>query len=128
MRPVVGSISTSATWTPLGKDGAASNELFASRLSPSCLVLSEFALVPIVAGNASPEAAAALLDAVWAGPETLIVVSTDLSHYLDYRSCQETDRQTADAIERFNSSALGPKSACGRVQCAARSPPRGVAA
>ena len=40
MRPVAGSISTSATWTPLGKDGAASNELFASRLSPSCLARS----------------------------------------------------------------------------------------
>ena len=79
------------------------------------VVLSEFALVPIVAGDASPEAIAALLDAVWAGPETLIVVSTDLSHYLDYRSCQETDRQTADAIERLDPNALGPESACGRV-------------
>jgi hypothetical protein len=39
-----------------------------------------------------------LLDAVWAGPETLIVVSTDLSHYLDYRSCQATDRHTAAAV------------------------------
>jgi len=79
------------------------------------VVLSEFALIPIVGGDASPEAVAALLDAVWAGPETLIVVSTDLSHYLDYRSCQERDRQTADAIERFDPSALGPESACGRV-------------
>ena len=79
------------------------------------VVLSEFALVPIVAGDASPEAVAALLDAVWAGPETLIVVSTDLSHYLNYRSCQETDRQTADAIERLDPRALGPESACGRV-------------
>jgi MEMO1 family protein len=79
------------------------------------VALSEFVLVPIVAGDASPEAVAALLDAAWAGPETLIVVSTDLSHYLDYRSCQETDRQTADAIERLDSTALGPDSACGRV-------------
>jgi AmmeMemoRadiSam system protein B len=55
------------------------------------VALGEFALVPIVAGDASPEAVTALLEAVWAGPETLIVVSTDLSHYLDYRSCQETD-------------------------------------
>jgi len=79
------------------------------------VALSEFALVPIVAGDASPEAVAALLDAVWAGPETLIVVSTDLSHYLDYRSCQETDRQTAEAIERLDPGALRPESACGRV-------------
>jgi MEMO1 family protein len=54
------------------------------------VALDEFALVPIVAGDASPQAVVALLDAVWAGPETLIVVSTDLSHYLDYRSCQAT--------------------------------------
>jgi len=57
----------------------------------------------------------ALLDAVWAGPETLIVVSTDLSHYLDYRSCQATDRQTAAAMERLDPDDLGPQSACGRV-------------
>ena len=79
------------------------------------VALSEFTLVPIVTGDALPEAVAALLDAVWAGPETLIVVSTDLSHYLDYRSCQETDRRTAEAIERLDPDALGPASACGRV-------------
>jgi MEMO1 family protein len=78
-------------------------------------VLGDFALVPIVAGDASPETVAALLDAVWGGPETLIVVSTDLSHYLSYRSCQEIDSRTAAAIERFDWSALGPDSACGRV-------------
>jgi len=79
------------------------------------VALDEFALVPIVAGDASPQAVAALLDAVWAGPETLIIVSTDLSHYLDYRSCQATDRQTAAAIERLDPGGLRPQSACGRV-------------
>jgi AmmeMemoRadiSam system protein B len=79
------------------------------------VALGEFALVPIVAGDVPPEAVAALLDSVWAGPETLIVVSTDLSHYLDYCSCQETDRQTAEAIERLDPSALGPECACGGV-------------
>jgi AmmeMemoRadiSam system protein B len=49
------------------------------------------------------------------GPETLIVVSTDLSHYLDYRTCQQTDRRTAEAIERLDRDALGPESACGRL-------------
>jgi AmmeMemoRadiSam system protein B len=79
------------------------------------LLTVDFALVPIVAGDASLQAVAALLDAVWAGPETLIIVSTDLSHYLDYRSCQATDRQTAAAIERLDPDGLGPQSACGRV-------------
>jgi AmmeMemoRadiSam system protein B len=77
--------------------------------------LGGFALVPIVTGEASPQAVAAVLDAVWGGPETLIVVSTDFSHYLDYRTCQETDLQTAEAIERLDPDALGPESACGRV-------------
>lgn len=43
------------------------------------------------------------------------MISTDLSHHLDYRTCQATDRRTADAIERFDANALGPDSACGRV-------------
>jgi MEMO1 family protein len=77
--------------------------------------LGGFALVPIVAGDAPPEVVAALLDAIWGGIETLIVISTDLSHYLDYRSCQEIDSRTAWAIERFDWDALGSDSACGRV-------------
>lgn len=77
--------------------------------------LGKFSLVPVVAGDAPPDAVAALLDAVWGGPETLIVVSTDLSHYLDYASCQEMDSRTASVTERFDWKALGPDSACGRV-------------
>ena len=78
-------------------------------------VLGEFRPVPIVAGDAPPEAVAAVFDALWGGPETLIVVSTDLSHYLDYAACQRTDQRTADAIERFDIDALGPSDACGAV-------------
>ena len=78
-------------------------------------VLGEFRLVPIVAGDAPPEAVAAVFDALWGGPETLIVVSTDLSHYLDYAACRRLDQSTAEAIERFDIDALGPTEACGRV-------------
>jgi AmmeMemoRadiSam system protein B/AmmeMemoRadiSam system protein A len=78
-------------------------------------VLGEFRLVPIVAGDAPPEAVAAVFDALWGGPETLFVVSTDLSHYLDYAACQRTDQGTAEAIERFDIDALGPSEACGAV-------------
>ena len=77
-------------------------------------VLGEFRLVPIVAGDAPPEAVAAVFDALWGGPETLIVVSTDLSHYLDYGACQRTDQATAEAIERFDP-AITPTQACGAV-------------
>ncbi len=78
-------------------------------------VLGAFRLVPIVAGDAPPEAVAAVFDALWGGPETLIVVSTDLSHYLDYASCRRRDQSTAEAIERFDIDALGPAEACGAV-------------
>lgn len=78
-------------------------------------VLGDFRLVPIVAGNAPPEAVAAVFDALWGGPETLIVVSTDLSHYLDYDACQRMDTDTAAAIERFDIDAINPTGACGAV-------------
>jgi MEMO1 family protein len=81
-------------------------------------VLGEFTLVPIVAGDAAPEAAAGLVESVWGGPETLVVISTDLSHYLDYEACRDTDRRTAAAIEAFEGSAIGPEGACGRVPVA----------
>ena len=64
-------------------------------------VLGDFRLVPIVAGDAPPDAVAALFDAVWGGPETLIVVSTDLSHYLDYASCQRLDAQHGGGDRTF---------------------------
>ncbi len=83
-------------------------------------VLGDFRLVPIVAGEAPPEAVAALFDALWGGPETLIVVSTDLSHYLDYAACQRIDQRTAEAIERFDSTRSPrrtPAARCRRAGC-----------
>jgi AmmeMemoRadiSam system protein B/AmmeMemoRadiSam system protein A len=78
-------------------------------------VLGEFRLVPVVAGDARPEEVAAVLDAAWGGPETAIVISTDLSHYLDYEACREADRHTVAAIEAMDPTAIGRDSACGRV-------------
>jgi AmmeMemoRadiSam system protein A len=78
-------------------------------------VLGDFRLVPIVAGDAPPEAVAAVFDALWGGPETLIVISTDLSHYLDYATCRRMDQATAEAIERFDLGVLGPTRACGFI-------------
>lgn len=78
-------------------------------------VLGEFRLVPIVCGDAPPDAIAAVLDVLWGGPETLVVISTDLSHYLDYAACQQMDDATAAAIERFDIDAITPTGACGAV-------------
>ena len=61
-------------------------------------VLGAFSVVPVVVGDAAAETVAAILDLLWGGPETLIVVSSDLSHYHPYREAQAIDRASADAI------------------------------
>ncbi|OGA48909.1 MAG: AmmeMemoRadiSam system protein B [Betaproteobacteria bacterium RIFCSPLOWO2_12_FULL_62_13] len=61
-------------------------------------VLDEFRLVPLAVGYAEPEQVAEVLDALWGGPETLIVISSDLSHYLSHSEAQALDRRTAEAI------------------------------
>jgi len=61
-------------------------------------VLGEFQLVTLAAGDASPEDVAGVLDVLWGDDETLIVISSDLSHYLPYQQAQQVDRITADNI------------------------------
>lgn len=75
-------------------------------------VLGSFAIVPIVVGDASPEQMARLLEAVWGGDETLVVVSSDLSHYLPYEAARRRDRQTADAIVALEAN-VDADEACG---------------
>lgn len=65
-------------------------------------VLQDFKLVPLAVGDASTEDVAAALEAVWGGPETLIVISSDLSHYLPAEAAQLIDRRTADEILRLH--------------------------
>lgn len=76
-------------------------------------VLGEFTLVPLAVGDATGASVAAVLDTLWGGPETLIVISSDLSHYHDYRSAQNIDSATATAIERLDGAALDGERACG---------------
>jgi AmmeMemoRadiSam system protein B len=78
-------------------------------------VLGEFSLLPLVIGDASPEDVAEVLRAVWGGEETLIVVSSDLSHYHDYATAQRMDRATSSAIEQLDPNAIGYEDACGRT-------------
>ena len=61
-------------------------------------VLGEFSLVPFAVGDATREEVAQVLDLLWGGDETLIVVSSDLSHYLPYDSARRVDRETAAMI------------------------------
>lgn len=61
-------------------------------------VLDDFSLVPFAVGDATPAEVAEVLDLLWGGPETLIVISSDLSHYHGYADAQRRDLHTADAI------------------------------
>jgi len=78
-------------------------------------VLDGFALVPFVVGDASPEEVAEVLDLLWGGPETLIVISSDLSHYHDYATARRLDAATTRAIESLRPQDIGYDQACGRV-------------
>jgi len=61
-------------------------------------VLTDFTVLPLAVGMASAEEVAQVLDRVWGGDETLIVVSSDLSHYLPYTMAQEIDSATVQSI------------------------------
>jgi len=61
-------------------------------------VLVEFRLVPLAVGDASPEEVSEVLDLLWGDHETLIVISSDLSHYLPYDQAKKVDQITADSI------------------------------
>jgi AmmeMemoRadiSam system protein B len=79
------------------------------------VVLEDFAVVPLVVGDPGPELVVQVLETLWGGPETLVVVSSDLSHYRRYREARELDECTARSIEALDSDAIGPEQACGRV-------------
>jgi AmmeMemoRadiSam system protein B len=76
-------------------------------------LLASFQVVPLVVGDATPQDVAHVLRRLWGGPETLIVVSSDLSHYHDYETAQRMDAATAAAIEHGDWASLGPNQACG---------------
>ena len=93
-------------------------------------VLEEFRIVPFAVGDATAAEVAAVIDRLWGGPETLIVVSSDLSHYHPYEKACALDRGTSNDILALESS-LDHEQACGAtpinglVLCARR---RGLAA
>ena len=78
-------------------------------------VLDDFCLVPIVAGDASAEQVRQVLELLWGGPETLIVISSDLSHFHDYATAQQLDQATSQHIEDLDYQAIDAQAACGCV-------------
>jgi hypothetical protein len=77
-------------------------------------ILDEFTILPLVTGVASPEDVAAVLADVWGGDETLVLASSDLSHYHSYQSARGMDARTAAAIVDRRPSLSGHQ-ACGAV-------------
>jgi hypothetical protein len=75
-------------------------------------VLPYFSLVPLAIGSASVALVAEVLEALWGGDETLVVVSTDLSHYLPYEEARRIDGLTARAILAADES-IADTQACG---------------
>jgi len=61
-------------------------------------VLDNFSLVPLAVGDATPREVAQVLEQLWGGEETVIVISSDLSHYLPYETAKQVDHATAQAI------------------------------
>lgn len=76
-------------------------------------VLGEFSVLPIVVGHAPAPMVADVIDHLWHGPETLVIVSTDLSHYETYDSAVRHDRHTAASITGRRPEEIAPLDACG---------------
>jgi hypothetical protein len=77
-------------------------------------VLDDFTLIPVVVGDASTRDVAAAINAIWNDSNTLIVISSDLSHYHDYATAQQMDQRTSRAIETLHDEQIGYEDACGR--------------
>ena len=75
--------------------------------------LGSFRLIPFLVGQIEDEQLRELLEAVWGGPETLIVVSSDLSHYKSYQEARDFDAATSRLIESMCHQELRPDQACG---------------
>lgn len=76
------------------------------------LALDKFKLLPLVVGDATPAEVAQVLELLWGGDETLIVISSDLSHFLPYTAAQTVDRDTVQAMLNLQTN-LNHQQACG---------------
>ncbi len=79
------------------------------------VILKEFSIVPLLVGGTSKEQVAETLDVLWGGEETLILISSDLSHYHDYQTALSMDQSTTRAIEELAPDRIEYEDACGRT-------------
>ena len=77
------------------------------------VVLGDFLLLPFLTGQVDVSQSAEILEKLWGDKETLIIASSDLSHYLDYETAQEVDKETVESILSFKPEAIDHYRACG---------------
>ncbi len=77
--------------------------------------LNDFKILPLIIGDCESDKVVSLMEALWGEEDTLIVISSDLSHFLDYDHCVAKDRRTADAINEKKYQTLDYHDACGRT-------------
>ena len=77
-------------------------------------ILSDFSLVPFVVGEADRFEVAEVIEKLWGDEDTLIVISTDLSHYHSYNEAKQMDQDTSDAIVNLKPEQIEYDDACGR--------------
>ena len=73
----------------------------------------DLSILPILVGDADPETVSRAIQGLWWDPGTVLIVSSDLSHYHSYPSAQRIDAVTCDAIERLEPGKLDGGRACG---------------
>ena len=78
------------------------------------IVLNDFTLLPLVVGNASAEEVSEIIGHFWESPGTLVIISSDLSHYHDYETAVQLDKTTSRAIEDLALEKIHYEQACGR--------------
>jgi len=76
-------------------------------------VLEDFCLIPLLVGDSRPDQVDKVIDYLWGDDSTLIVISSDLSHFHDYATARSMDGQTANAIETLQPQVLNGEFACG---------------
>jgi len=77
-------------------------------------VLDDFSLIPIVVGDADGQSVSEVLELLWGDEDTLIVISSDLSHFHDYKNAQQRDTATCQSIENLSPELISYDDACGR--------------
>ncbi len=78
-------------------------------------VLGKISLIPLVAGDSTPDQVCQIIEKFWEQDDVLIVISSDLSHFHDYQTAKKMDKKTSEIIEQLQYEELDGESACGRV-------------